>query len=209
VGQDLARDAVVNSGGQIQTSDQGEEYFVIPVQSPRPSRLERSWDPGPANETRYSEEEMAQITALLGKDLSEAIEKFAPGWKVVRCGEEMDPGLRKELRGRRNVLVTHPLNPEIGCVISRTVELPANTETALKLVVGHDPRGDWDLIVKVDDTQLLRKTIGPETTTVGWADVVVDLSPYAGQTVRIDLVNEPTGWDYEAAFWGQISLSSR
>ncbi len=207
--EDLARDAVVNSGGKIQTNDQGEECFVIPVQSPRPSRLERSWAPGPADETRYSKEEMAKITALLGKDLSEAIGAFAPGWKVVRCGEEMDPGLRAELRGRRNVLVTHPLNPEIGCVISRTVELPANRDTVLELVVGHDPRGDWDLIVKVDGKELRRKTIGPETTTVGWTEVAVDLSPYAGRAVKIELVNEPTGWRYEAAFWAEISLASR
>ncbi|MDI6450843.1 ADP-ribosylglycohydrolase family protein [Anaerobaca lacustris] len=207
--EDLARDAVVNSGGKIQTSDQGEECFVIPVQSPRPSRLERSWAPGPADETRYSKEEMAKITALLGKDLSEAIGAFAPGWKVVRCGEEMAPGLRAELRGRRNVLVTHPLNPEIGCVISRTVELPANRDTVLELVVGHDPRGDWDLIVNVDGKELRRKTIGPETTTVGWTDVAVDLSPYAGRAVKIELVNEPTGWRYEAAFWAEISLASR
>lgn len=204
--EDLARDAVVNCGGRIQTDEQGEESFVIPVQSPRPSRLERSWAPGPASETRYSKREMAKITALLGKDLSEAIEKFAPGWKVVRCGEDMDPGLRDELRGRRNVLVTHPLNPEIGCVISRTVKLPVNKDASLRLVVGHDPRGDWDLIVRVDEKELLRRTIGPQTTTVGWTDVVVDLSPYAGRTVKIELVNEPTGWRFEAAYWAEISL---
>jgi len=106
------------------------------------------------------------------------------------------------------VLVTHPLNEEIGCVISRTVELPRGRSSRLKLVVGHDPRGDWDLIVRVNGEQVLRKTIGPDTTTVGWADVTVDLSSYAGKSVKIELVNEPTGWRYEAALWGEISLES-
>lgn len=207
--EDLARDAVANCGGKIQANEQGEECFMIPVQSPRPSRLERSWDPGPATESRYSKQEMAKITALQGKDLSKAIEQFAPGWKVAQCGEDMDPGLREQLRGRKNVLVTHPLNPEIGCVISRTVKLPANKDTTLKLVVGHDPRGDWDLIVKVDGKELLRKTIGPETTTVGWVDVSVDLSRYAGRSVKIELINEPTGWRYEAGYWAEISLVSQ
>lgn len=207
--EDLARDAVKNCGGKIEANEQAEECFVIPVQSPRPSRLERCWEAGPAQETRYSKQEMAKITALLGKDMSDAIEKFAPGWKVVQCGEEMAPGIRKELRGRQNVLVTHPLNQEIGCIISRTVKLPANKDSTLKLVVGHDPRGDWDLIVKVDGKQLLRKTIGPDTTTVGWTEVEVDLSPYAGRTVKIELVNEPTGWRFEAAHWAEITLSSR
>ena len=65
------------------------------------------------------------------------------------------------------MLVTHPLGETVGCVLSRTVELPANQKSTLKLVVGHDARGDWDLIVKANGEPLLRKTIGPETTL--WA----------------------------------------
>jgi hypothetical protein len=205
----LARDAVVNCGGKILADKQGNEYFRIPRQRPRPSALEQCWAPKPALGSRYTEQEMAKITAIVGKDLSQAIEKFAPGWKVAKCGEEMEPGLHDELRGRKNVLVTHPLSETIGCVLSRTVDLPANSKSVLKLIVGHDARGDWDLIVKANGQQLLRKTIGPQTTTVGWADVSVDLSPLAGKTVKLELVNEPTGWRYEAAYWGEISLVNR
>ncbi len=152
---------------------------------------------------------MALITAEAGKDLSKAVALFAPGWKVTKCGEEMDPGLKDEVRGKRNVLVTHPLSETVGCVLSRTVELPANRVSTLKLVVGHDPRGDWDLIVKANGKQLLRKTIGPQTTTLGWTEVTVDLSPYAGRTIKLELINEPTGWRFEAAHWAEISLQSR
>ena len=152
---------------------------------------------------------MALITAEAGKDLSKAMAQFAPGWKVAKCGEEMDPGLKDEVRGKRNVLVTHPLSETVGCVLSRTVELPANRVSTLRLVVGNDPRGDWDLIVKANGKQLLRKTIGPQTTTVGWTEVSVNLSPYSGQTVKLELINEPTGWRFEAAHWAEISLQSR
>jgi hypothetical protein len=78
----------------------------------------------------------------------------------------------------------------------------------LKLVVGHDPRGDWDLIVKVNGEQVLRKTIGPDTTTVGWTEVAVDLSSYAGRSVKIELINEPTDWRFEAGYWAEIRLES-
>jgi hypothetical protein len=206
--EQLAREAVVNCGGDIEADDEGDERMVIPVQKPRPVDLEQCWEPGPTANSRFSEQEMAKITALQGKDLSEAIAKFAPGWSVTKCGEDMDPGLREELRGRANVLVTHPLNEEIGCVLSRTVELPRGRSSMLKLVVGHDARGDWDLIIRVNGEQVLRKTIGPDTTTVGWTDLTVDLSPYAGRSVKIELINEPTGWRYEAAFWGEIALHS-
>ncbi len=207
--EDLARDAVVNCGGKIETDDQGKECLTIPVQKPRPSDLEQCWEPGPVANSRYTEAEMSKITALLGRDMSKAISAFAPGWTIVKCGDDMDPGLRERLRGRENVLVTHPLNQEMGCVLSRTVKLPRDKPSMLKLVVGHDPRGDWDLIVRANGQELLRKTIGPEATTVGWTEVGVDLSPYAGKSVKIELVNEPTDWRFEAAYWAEISLLSR
>ncbi|MBN1510358.1 MAG: ADP-ribosylglycohydrolase family protein [Sedimentisphaerales bacterium] len=205
----LARQAVLNSGGRIEIDKNGAEYFVIPRQTPRPSAFEQCWNPGPPAYSRYTEQEMARITASAGRDLSKAMATFAPGWKVTNCGDDMDPGLKAEIRGRNNVLLTHPLNETIGCVLSRSAELPANRVSTLNLVVGNDPRGDWDLIVKVNGKQLLRKTIGPETTELGWTEVTVDLSSYSGQTVKLELVNEPTGWRFEAAHWAEIALQSR
>ncbi len=204
----LVRQAVVNCGGKITVDEQGREHFVIPRQTPRPTPLEQCWEPGPATGSRYTEAEMARITAESGKDLSKAIERFAPGWKIAKCGEEMEPGLREELRGKENVLVTHPLSRTVGCVLTRTVALPPNKKSALNLIVGHDARGDWDLIVRADGEQLLRKTIGPDTTTMGWTEVNVDLSQFAGKSVKLELVNEPTDWRYEAAFWSQIAIQS-
>ena len=205
----LARDAVVNCGGKVVTDRQGREYFTIPRQRPRPSALEQCWTPRPAVGSRYTEQEMTLITAEAGKDLSRDIARFAPEWKVTKCGADMEPGLHDELRGRKNVLVTHPLSETIGCVLSRTVDLPANQKSVLKLVVGHDARGDWDLIVRANGQQLLRKTIGPGTTTLGWTDVSVDLSSLAGKTVKLELVNEPTGWRFEAAYWAEIALQNQ
>lgn len=207
--EELARQAVVNCRGKIKTDAKGREYFVIPGQRPRPSVLEQCWAPRPPAYSRYTEQEMALITAEAGEDLSKAIEEFAPGWKVAKCGEEMDPGLKDEVRGKKNVLVTHPLSETVGCVLSRTIELPANRVSTLKLVVGNDPRGDWDLIVKANGQQLLRKTIGPQTTNLGWTEVTVDLSSYSGQTVKLELINEPTGWRFEAAHWAEITVQSR
>lgn len=206
--EELAREAVANIGGKIETDEEGRECMVIPVQKPRPSDLELSWKPGPSAESRYSPEEMARITATLGKDMSKAIGAFAPGWAVASCGDEMDPGLREELRGKPNVLVTHPLNEEMGCVLSRTVELPRGKRSTLALVVGHDARGDWDLIVRVNGRQVLKKTVGPDTATLGWMEVDVDLSRLAGKSAKIELVNQPTGWRFEAAHWAKISLQS-
>ena len=79
----------------------------------------------------------------------------------------------------------------------------------LNLLVGHDPRGDWSLIVRADKKELVSKTIGPRASKRGWMTVDVDLSAYAGKSVNIELVNQPSGWAYETAFWGQIALVSK
>jgi len=204
----LARQAVVNCGGKIAVDKQGGELFMIPRQKVNPTPLEQCWEAGAVAGSRYTEEEMARITAESGKDLSKAIEQFAPAWKIAKCGEDMAPGLKEEVRGRKNVLVTHPLSPTVGCVITRTLTLPADKKSVLKLEVGHDARGDWDLIVRANGEQLLRKTIGPDTTTMGWTEVSVDLSQFAGKSVQLELVNEPTDWRFEAGFWSRIAIVS-
>jgi hypothetical protein len=57
----LARQAVIRAGGRIEKDDQGEEAFVIPVQEPVPSKLEKSWAPGPIAGSHFSKSEYAQI----------------------------------------------------------------------------------------------------------------------------------------------------
>ncbi len=59
----LSRKIVVAEGGRIEIDDKGEELFVIPVQVPKPPKLEQSWEPGPAASSKFTEEEMKKITA--------------------------------------------------------------------------------------------------------------------------------------------------
>jgi len=57
----LARQAVVSQGGRIERVADGGEVFVIPVKPPEPSRLEQCWEPGPAANVRFTEQEKKQI----------------------------------------------------------------------------------------------------------------------------------------------------
>jgi hypothetical protein len=58
----LVRDAVVRSGGKIETGKDGKEYFLIPVKEPVPGTLEQCWDAVPvAGDIHFTDEEMAQI----------------------------------------------------------------------------------------------------------------------------------------------------
>jgi hypothetical protein len=200
----LARQALAKMGGRVEKDANGEEVFVIPIAAPKPSTLELTWAPGPIAGSRYTAEEMARITAGVAPSFA----KFAPGWKLANCGTEMDPGLRDEM-GRKNVFVTHPLDKQTACTLSRSVEIPAGKKTALLLTVGHHPQGDWTLVVKADGKELLVTPVGKDTAKGNWLDVEVDLSARAGTTVKLELLNQPSGWAYEAAYWARIALESR
>ncbi len=205
----LVREALVRAGGRIEKDASGEEVFVIPVLRPKPGKLEQCWEPGPIAESRFTEEEMQQIGVVSGVSLKDAVRKFSPGWKVAKCGTDMEPGLRAEWGGKKKVLVTHPLNRETGCTLSKKVAIPAGKRTRLRLVVGHHPEGDWTLLVKANGKELLRKTVGEDAATDGWVELSVDLSAYAGKSVSLELVNQPSGWSWEAGYWAEISLQSK
>jgi hypothetical protein len=205
----LTRQILAKHGGRVEKDANGEEVFVIPVAEPKPSPLELSWAPGPIANSKFAPEEMAKITASPGKDMSKAIERFAPGWTISNCGTDMDPGLRTEWAGKKDVLATHPLDRDTACTLSRTLTVPAGKQTSLALVVGHDPQGDFDLIVRVDGKELLRKTVGPKTAVGHWLETSVDLTPFAGRSVKAELLNQPTGWTCEAAYWASLSVNSR
>jgi hypothetical protein len=219
VSEKLARQAVERAGGKIEKNDRGEEVFVIPVQEPKPSRLEQCWQPGPPANSRFTEEEAARITAKakasVGEggravDLKAAVDKFAPGWTVKNCGPDMDPGLKDHWGGRRTVLETHPLNRDTGCVLARKIEAPGGKKTFLRLVLANDPRGDFEVIVRADGKELLKKVINvnSEADPNKWLTQDVDLSSFAGKAVSVELVNQPTGWSYEAAYWAEIKVVS-
>ena len=206
----LARQAVVRSGGRIEKDAGGEEVFVIPVAAPKPSKFEDLKHPGPIAGSRFTEEEMSRIKAPgTPAALRKAFERFAPGWEIKDCGPDMDPGLRAEFGGKKNVFVTHPLNRETGCKLLRKIDVPAGKQTMLRLVVGHDPKGDFTLIVKADGKELLQKSVGKETAPGGWMEVVVELTPYAGKGVNVELINQPSGWSWEAAYWAKIAVESK
>lgn len=208
VSEKLARQVVLRAGGKV-LRDAGEEFFLIPVRVPQPSRLELSWAPGPIANSRFTPAEMEQINAdNVPSHMHAAVEDFAAGWEIANCGPDMEPGLRPEYAGRQNVLVTHPLDSSTGCVLSRKINVPAGKKTLLRVVVGHDSRGDFDLLVRANGKELLRQPVNKQTSTNDpWLTQDVDLSQFAGKkALKLELINQPSGWSYEAAYWAEIAV---
>jgi hypothetical protein len=140
-------------------------------------------------------------------DISRAVTEFAPGWSVSNCGNAMKPGLRASFRGKTNVLVTHPLDRDTPCTLTRTVAIPPGKRTVLAVVVSHHPRGNWNLKLKVNGQQKgERAPISTKTCPDGWCRVEFDLSEWSGQTVKLELLNEASAWQFEAGYFGEITI---
>ena len=86
--------------------------------------------------------------------------------------------------------------------------MPKDRKTALKLAVSHHPAGDWQLIVRADGQDLFKALVGPGTAKTGWLDATVDLTPLAGRDVRLELLNQPAGSSFAAAYWATIDLEN-
>ncbi|MCL2104374.1 MAG: ADP-ribosylglycohydrolase family protein [Kiritimatiellaeota bacterium] len=207
----LARQIVVQQGGRVEG-----DVFIIPHVPAKPSPLELSWDPGPIANSRFTEEEYAKVRfkphaaeiddPAPTKRVQGALDVLLPGWTASANGSDMNPGYRAEHHGRKDVVMTHPLNRDTGVTLSRELNVPEDT-TKLMVTIANHANGDFTFVAKIDGEEILQKKIGQEKDgKVDWQTLTVDLSPYAGKHVKVELVNQPDGWQCEAAYWGAIEI---
>jgi len=211
VSEKLARDAIVRAGGSIVLEESGAETLMIPRAAPVPFPLEQTWTPGPIADSRYTEAELAeqirpQELTDGRPDISAALAQFLPDWQIRGCGLEMDPGMRADFRGRQPVFVTHPDDAETPAVLFRELALPEGSQAKLRIVVSHHDGGDWQLIAKIDGAEVLSTPVSADTVQEGWLTTEIDLAPYAGKTIALELHNQPTGWFCEAAYWAEVAV---
>jgi hypothetical protein len=199
----LARQALARSGGRVEKDADGKDVFVIPVQTPRPSKLELSWAPGPIANSRFTEAEMARITE---KNVRGNFEEFAPGWRLRECGTDMAPGLLEEYNGRKPVFLTHPVDKDKPARLVGKATITAGRRTTLQIVAGHHPQGDWELLVRADGEKVYGTIVGKETAKDGWLTADIDLSKYAGRTIKLEVLNKATGWSFEGAYWAKVAV---
>jgi hypothetical protein len=147
-------------------------------------------------------------------EYDQLLAEFAPDVALqTRAVGNEDFGLTlyPEYRGRQAVLRTHPVSRHVPCVLRTSVIVPRKCQTKLQLSVSHyvRPDSDWQLIVRANHRTLYNEPIGPASVdNDGWADVEVDLSAYAGETVALEIWNQSNGWSFEFGYWGRIAVVS-
>jgi hypothetical protein len=217
----VARRVILKAGGRIEKDASGEEFFVLPVSDPKPSRLVRPEFTGPgtgaraasapgATTERLTKEELARLRGT-GPAAESAFKKWAPDWTL---SGGCDLGLASEIYGKENILVTYPPDKNTACKLSKQVTIPGGgLQTMMQVVVANARGGAFSLVVNVDGREAFvrhvynRWSSGSEKP---WLHAYVDLTPWAGKTVTLELINQPHAWwNYEWAYWSDILFESR
>jgi putative heme-binding domain-containing protein len=138
---------------------------------------------------------------------AELVGEIAPGFTASEVGK---PGLAivAEHAGRQGVLRTQPVNRQAPSIVHRRIEVPKGKRTRLVVAVSNESGGRWNLSVVADRRQLHRSLIGSDDGAPKWQTISVDLTPLAGKTVELELVNASAGEAPDAAYWSQIDIVS-
>lgn len=128
--------------------------------------------------------------------------RVAPGFKVHNVGEG-GVVFHQSFRNRKAVQ-THPLDRKTPCSIYRELEVPKNGK--LRMRVSHHPHGDWQLRVLVDDKVAFDRVVESKSVEKEWLETSVDLSPWAGQRVKLTIENRANNWHCEWAYWHEIAV---
>ena len=205
----LARQIIIREGGRIEKDASGAEFFVIPVKAPVPPPLELSWAPGPIADSMFTDEERAQIRFKGFRTVVEAVESLFPGWTVKNCGLDMSPGKQEHFRGKKDVVMTHPLNRDVPCSLEIRQDIPTGKKTVLRVSVSNHPNYDWELVIRINGSPQKTVVVDEALTKGRWAEVIFDLTPFAGsKNLQIELENKANDWAFEAGYWSEIEIKS-
>lgn len=136
------------------------------------------------------------------------LQQLARWWHVENCGGHEAMGYHEKFAGRKGVFITSPLSNVMPCRVMITTDIAEKGKTTLKLTVGHPPRQGWRLTVNVDNQPVLKRWIqhGRRANREIWMDLEVDLTPYAGQQIAIEMLHAGRGRRRPHAFWDRIEI---
>ncbi len=226
---------VEDSPQRVVLKVQGGKQEVIPrtkIEEVRQSELSLMPE---GIEKQLSAQEIADLFACLTLDKppGDPTARRLPGAGLIEQRESQNPtdfpgmiatllpGFTTEASGHDGVAVlpnhegracvrVHPVSAETPCVVEGSFLIPESGQTRLRLGVGRHPQGDWELVVRVNQDVVHKSPITANTTPGNWRDIEIDLSKYAGSTVRIQLEAHDFGrWYYEFAYFSFAELITR
>lgn len=111
-------------------------------------------------------------------------------------------------QGQPNVLETVPESNEKPALLRTVATIPAGKRARLELRVSHPTDSDWKLRVRVNREVIHEQLIDAAVTLpqYGWALIELDLSPYAGREILLDLEHSSDDGQRDPAFWRRAAV---
>ncbi len=133
------------------------------------------------------------------------VASILPGFRTSKSGHD-GVAIIPDHEGRAAVRV-HPISRDEPNVISGSFLVPESGKSSLRLAVGRHPKGDWELVVKINGAVATRVRMNQKTAPNSWRTVTADLSKHAGKTVRVAIESHDLGrWYYEFAYYARAEL---
>ncbi len=134
----------------------------------------------------------------------EVLGQIAPAFST--SASEQGVWLLKTFQGKTRVVRTHPPAQGQPCILRAPVAAPAGKRTELRMTVASHPQADWQLLVFANGEKLHDLLVAAATAPEGWADVVIDLSRFAGRNILLEVHNHPNNWASEYAYWQRLEV---
>ena len=134
------------------------------------------------------------------------IQKAAPKFTINSSGE--GGVVRFDSFRNKTATRTHPIKRGVPAVLSQKFKVFGGKKTVLRATVSHHPHGDWELRVKVNGKIISKAEVSSKTVIDEWLTHEVDLTPYAGKEINVQLENQPTNWQSEWGYWHEVKVST-
>ena len=134
------------------------------------------------------------------------IQKAAPKFTINSSGE--GGVVRFDSFRNKTATRTHPIKRGVPAVLSQKFKVFGGKKTVLRATVSHHPHGDWELRVKVNGKIISKAEVSSKTVIDEWLTHEVDLTPYAGKEINVQLENQPTNWQSEWGYWHDVKVST-
>ncbi|MEN3943006.1 PVC-type heme-binding CxxCH protein [Prosthecobacter sp. SYSU 5D2] len=132
------------------------------------------------------------------------IDEYAPGFEAFNVGKGGVIKLQEFRNGQG--FQTHPKDKNTPCSLQRTVKIPADQKTTLKVRASYHPHGDWQLRILANGEVLHDQIVNYQNVKSEWLDLEIDLSKFAGKPVKLILENKANDWKNEFGYWGRIQM---
>lgn len=142
--------------------------------------------------------------------LADLTKYWNPAWALERAGFGGAGGGMRGIRGNTfldgDVLATYPRDEIRGLVLSRSFTI--NGEKQLSFEAGVDANRVWALDIFINNKQVLTRLVEGNINERLWQKVMVDLSSYEGQTVKLRLYQRVLVKGKEAgnAYWRNVEI---